>query len=155
MQAGVAQNGSQALEMVSQQRPDLILLDLMMPEFSGAQVLAELQRDPDTSSIPVIVISAFARTEEAINQQAMTLAQRFRLPLLATNGVRYAQPHQREILDVFTCIRNHRTLDTAGRLLAKNSDRYLKLPRRWKSFFTMYPRRSPTRSSFPGGFNSR
>jgi CheY-like chemotaxis protein len=67
MQAGVAQNGSQALEMVSQQRPDLILLDLMMPEFSGAQVLAELQRDPDTSSIPVIVISAFARTEEAIN----------------------------------------------------------------------------------------
>src|SRR5207302_10092450 len=44
----------------------------------------------------------------------------------ATNGVRYALPRAREILDVFTCIRNHRTLETAGRLLAKNSDCYLK-----------------------------
>src|SRR6185369_3490811 len=50
------------------------------------------------------------------------------LPLLATNGVCYAAKQEREILDVFTCIRNHRTLETAGRLLSKNSERYVKTP---------------------------
>jgi error-prone DNA polymerase len=66
------------------------------------------------------------RDEEARNQAAVELARELRLPLLATNGVCYATPPQREILDVFTCIRNHRILDTAGRLLARNSERYLK-----------------------------
>src|SRR5206468_3688194 len=68
----------------------------------------------------------YNREQEAINQQAIALAESFQLPLVATNGVRYAVPEEREILDVFTSIRNHRTLETAGRLLAKNSDCYLK-----------------------------
>jgi error-prone DNA polymerase len=83
--------------------------------FGRENVFVELQRHYD-------------RDEEAINQQAIALAKSFRLPLLATNGVRYASPHQREILDVFTCIRNHRTLETAGRLLSINSERHLKAP---------------------------
>ncbi len=66
------------------------------------------------------------RDEEARNQAAVELARELRLPLLATNDVCYATPPQREILDVFTCIRNHCVLDTAGRLLARNSERYLK-----------------------------
>ena len=61
----------------------------------------------------------FHREEEARNQAAMEIAQKLRLPLLATNGVCYARPQQRQLLDVFTCIRNHRTLATAGRLLAR------------------------------------
>ena len=101
-------------------------LQRLIDIFGRDNVYVELQRHYD-------------RTEEAINQQAMMLAQRFRLPLLATNGVRYAQPHQREILDVFTCIRNHRTLDTAGRLLAKNSDRYLKTPAQMERLFHDVP----------------
>ncbi len=40
------------------------------------------------------------------------------LPLLATNGVCHASRAQREVTDVFTCIRNHVRLETAGRLLA-------------------------------------
>src|SRR5205814_3315361 len=89
-------------------------------------VFVELQRHYD-------------REEEAINQQAVALAKTFRLPLLATNGIRYASPRQREILDVFTCIRNHRTLETAGRLLAKNSDRHLKTPAQMVRLFHDVP----------------
>ncbi len=68
----------------------------------------------------------FNREEEARNQAAVEIARNLNLPLLATNGVCHAAKPEREILDVFTCIRNHRTLETAGRLLARNSERYLK-----------------------------
>jgi error-prone DNA polymerase len=68
----------------------------------------------------------FERDEEARNQAAAELARRFKLPLLATNGACYAAPEQREIQDVFACIRHHCTLETAGRLLARNSERHVK-----------------------------
>jgi error-prone DNA polymerase len=101
-------------------------LDRLIDIFGRTNVYVELQRHYD-------------RQEEAINQNAIALAASYRLPLLATNGVRYASPHQREILDVFTCIRNHRTLETAGRLLAKNSDRYLKTPAEMARLFRDVP----------------
>ena len=53
-----------------------------------------------------------------------------RLPLLATNGVLYADPAHRAVLDVFTCVRHHTHLDAAGRLLAPNDERHLKSARR-------------------------
>jgi error-prone DNA polymerase len=68
----------------------------------------------------------FHREEEARNQAAVAIARELHLPLLATNGVCYAQPQEREVLDVFTCIRKHVTLATAGRLLHRNSERCLK-----------------------------
>jgi error-prone DNA polymerase len=79
------------------------------------------------------------RDEEARNHAAVELAGQLRLPLLATNGVCYATPLQREILDVFTCIRNHRILDTAGRLLARNSERYLKSSEEMARLFADLP----------------
>ena len=54
---------------------------------------------------------------------------RSHLPLLATNGVNYATAYEREVLDVLTTIRHHCTLDTAGRLLAPNAERYLRSAR--------------------------
>lgn len=81
--------------------------------FGKENVYAELQRH-------------FDREEEARNQAVIDLARRNHLPLLATNGVCYATAARREISDVFTCIRNHVRLETAGRLLARNSERYLK-----------------------------
>src|SRR5215510_3181079 len=85
------------------------LIDL----FGKKNVYAELQRH-------------FDREEEARNHLVIEIARRNRLPLLATNGVCYAIPARREVADVFTCIRNHVRLETAGRLLAQNSERYLK-----------------------------
>ena len=61
----------------------------------------------------------FVRGEESVNRQLIALAEHFRLPLLATNGVQYATPRGREVLDVFTCIREHTHLDAAGKLLTK------------------------------------
>ncbi len=94
--------------------------------FGRRNVYVELQRH-------------FHRDEEARNQVAVEIARQLRLPLLATNGVCYASPPQREILDVFTCIRNHRILDTAGRLLARNSERYLKSPEEMTRLFADLP----------------
>jgi error-prone DNA polymerase len=101
-------------------------LEHLIAIFGRDNVYVELQRHYD-------------REEEAINQKAIALAETFRLPLLATNGVRYASPRQREILDVFTCIRNHRTLETAGRLLSKNSGRHLKTPAQMARLFQDVP----------------
>ena len=81
----------------------------------------------------------FVREEEAANQRAVEIARAMRLPVLATNGVRYAMPQEREILDVFTCIRNHRTLETAGRLLARNAESRVKAPREMARLFSDLP----------------
>jgi error-prone DNA polymerase len=66
------------------------------------------------------------REEECRNQSLLSLAYSRRLPVIATNGVRYVNEHDRELLDVFTSIRNGTTLDRAGRLLAENSARSLR-----------------------------
>ena len=57
------------------------------------------------------------------------------MPLLATNGVRYANAYDREILDLFTAVRNHTELDRAGRLLALNSQRHLRPAREMATLF--------------------
>jgi error-prone DNA polymerase len=81
----------------------------------------------------------FFREEEGRNQAALEIARRLHLPLLATNGVCYALPLQREALDVFTCIRHYRTLAGAGRLLARNSERHLKSPAEMTHLFSDLP----------------
>ncbi len=101
-------------------------LQRLIDIFGHANVYVELQRHYD-------------REEEAINQQAIALAESHGLPLLATNGSRHVSPQQREILDVFTCIRNHRTLETIGRLLSKNSERHLKMPAQMLQLFHDIP----------------
>ncbi len=94
--------------------------------FGRENVYVELQRH-------------FHREEEARNQAAVAIARELRLPLLATNGVCYAQPQEREVLDVFTCIRNHITLAAAGRFLHRNSERRLKPPAEMKRLFADLP----------------
>jgi error-prone DNA polymerase len=59
--------------------------------------------------------------------------------LLATNGVCYATPAEREIADVLTCLKNRRRLDTAGRLLARNSQRYVRGAEEMSALFADVP----------------
>ena len=66
--------------------------------------------------------------EELRNRVAVELARKLDLPLLATNGVCHLARADREILDAFTCIRHHRVLSTAGRLLTANCERHLEIP---------------------------
>jgi sigma-B regulation protein RsbU (phosphoserine phosphatase) len=52
-----AKNGNQALAQVDALRPDLILLDLMMPELDGLETLRRLKERPETGDIPVVVVT--------------------------------------------------------------------------------------------------
>ncbi len=81
----------------------------------------------------------FIRGEERINRELIDLARANRLSLLATNGVQYAKPYGREVLDVFTCIREHTHLDAAGKLLSQNAERHLKRDREMRELFRDLP----------------
>jgi threonine synthase len=59
-----AAGGREALKIINQERPDLIILDLMMPEMDGFSVLDALKSKPETASIPVIVATAKELTGE-------------------------------------------------------------------------------------------
>jgi error-prone DNA polymerase len=98
----------------------------LLDVFGKQNVYAELQRH-------------FSRAEEARNQAVVEIARCLQLPLLATNGVSHATAAQREVADVFTCIRNHVRLETAGRLLARNSERYLKSAKTMQQLFADLP----------------
>ena len=98
------------------------VVERLIGVFGRKNVYVELQRHCD-------------REEEARNHAALRLAHSLQLPILATNGVRYATPYDREILDLFTAIRNHTELDRAGRLLATNSRRYLRSAEKMAALF--------------------
>jgi len=56
----VARNGVEAVAAVRQNRPDLVLLDIMMPGKSGIHVFREMKRDPDLAKIPIIVVTGMS-----------------------------------------------------------------------------------------------
>ena len=99
---------------------------LLIDAFGPENVFVELQRH-------------FIRGEERINRELIDLARAHRLPLVATNGVQYARPYGREVLDVFTCIREHTHLDTAGKLITQNAERHLKSDREMRAIFADLP----------------
>ena len=101
-------------------------VDQLTGIFGAGNVYVELQRH-------------FQREEEARNRAAIGIARSLNLPLLATNGVCYAIPQGRQLCDAFTAIRNHRTLSTAGRLLTRNAERFLKSPQEMQQLFADYP----------------
>ncbi|MGB6264113.1 MAG: error-prone DNA polymerase [Candidatus Acidiferrales bacterium] len=106
---------------------------------SGAECVRELCETFGRRNVYVELQRHYVREEEARNQAAIAIARQLGLPLLATNGVSYASPQQREVLDVFTCLRHHRTLDTAGLLLGRNSERNLKSPEEMRRLFADIP----------------
>jgi error-prone DNA polymerase len=102
--------------------PDERLLDIFGPH----HLYAELQRH-------------YHREEEAENQAIAGRAAALRIPLVATNCPAYADPQQRELLDVFTCVRHHTTLANAGRLLERNAERHVKRPEEMARLFSDIP----------------
>jgi len=71
--------------------------------------------------------------------RATTLERTFGLPILATNDVRFAEPKDKPVLDVLTCIREGTTLDRAGRLLAPNAEAWLKGEEEMCALFALHP----------------
>lgn len=96
-----ARSGAMALEAASELRPDLILLDIKMPEMDGYEVCAHLKNDPRTADIPVIFISALNQTEDIV--RAFTLGgvdyitKPFQFPeVIARVNTHLTIVHQRE-----------------------------------------------------------
>jgi len=98
----------------------------LIDAFGRENVFVELQRH-------------FVRGEEQINRQLVDLARANGLALIATNGVQYAKPYGREVLDVFTCIREYTHLDAAGKLLTQSAERHLKSDREMREIFRDLP----------------
>jgi DNA-binding response OmpR family regulator len=61
-----ANGGVQGLKAIREHKPDLVLLDLMMPEMDGWQVYQQLKADVDTENIPVIVVTAKAQNIDKV-----------------------------------------------------------------------------------------
>src|SRR5688500_14221893 len=102
------------------------LVDRIVGLFGAANTRIELQRH-------------LLRDEEADNAVLRDLASAFHVPLLATNGVRFAEPASRPLYDVLTCIRHKTTLERAGRRLTCNAERYLKSPAAMARLFADLP----------------
>jgi len=56
----VAYDGKEGLEAVAEEKPDLIVLDVMMPVMNGHEACAKLKGDPETAEIPIILLTAVA-----------------------------------------------------------------------------------------------
>jgi len=102
------------------------LVDQLVAVFGRQGLWVELQRPP-------------SRDEESNNRALIDLAAAFRVPLMATNGVRFATPADRPLFDVLTCIHHGVTLEQAGRRLAVNAERYLKPPEIMTRLFSDLP----------------
>ena len=102
------------------------LIDRLVGIFGSGNVAVELQRH-------------LLRDEEADNHALVDLASAFHLTTVATNGVRFAEPIDRPLYDVLTCIRHKTTLERAGRRLSWNAERYLKPPDAMVRLFSDMP----------------
>ncbi len=61
-----ASGGQQALDAVAEEKPDLILLDLMMPGIDGFEVIRRLREDPTTADIQIVILSALNSNEDVV-----------------------------------------------------------------------------------------
>jgi error-prone DNA polymerase len=102
------------------------LVDRLIGIFGRQQVWIELQRH-------------LGRAEAGELQSLMDLGAAFRVPLMASNGVRFADTEARPLYDVLTSIRHKTTLNKAGRLLSANAERYLKPPELMARMFADVP----------------
>lgn len=62
----VAVNGQEALDLIRSEKPDLVILDIMMPVINGFDVCTELRRHPETETLPVIMLSGLGQVQEKI-----------------------------------------------------------------------------------------
>jgi putative two-component system response regulator len=78
-----AKEGRRALELAQQERPDLVLLDVMMPGMSGFEVCAALKAQPATAAIPVIFVTALADLEDEVEGFAVGAVDYIAKPISA------------------------------------------------------------------------
>ena len=64
----IAENGQEGLDKIASFQPDIILLDIMMPKMDGLELCLRLKKDPETKSIPVVMMTAYDRDIEKLHR---------------------------------------------------------------------------------------
>jgi len=113
---------SDPLAWALQQGTAPAMIDRLRSAFPDGRVAIDIQRH-------------FLRDEEARNQAFLQMG----LPVVAANGVSHATREERPLMDVLTCVHHHTTIDEAGRLLARNSERFFKPARQMAAMFADIP----------------
>jgi len=91
----VATSGNKALESVAREKPDLILLDIMMPDMDGFQVCERLKADEATAGIPIIFLSAKTSTEDKLHGFKLGAADYITKPFEVAEVLARARTHLR------------------------------------------------------------
>ncbi len=118
-------------------------------EEAGHETLEKLVRVFGRNNVYVELQRHREREEEWRNQAAIRIARSLKLPLLATNGVRYATAYDREILDLFTAVRHHTELDRAGVFSPSTVNGISDQRMKWQGSSGMSRELSPTRLISP------
>ena len=69
----IAINGEDGVKLAGGVKPDLILLDVVMPEMDGTDVASQIRNDTDIKDIPIVFLTAMVREEEADSQASLTM----------------------------------------------------------------------------------
>jgi error-prone DNA polymerase len=101
-------------------------LDRLTTIYGHNNVFVELQRHLE-------------REEEVRNSELLNIASQMGLPIIATNGVRFAKQVDRDLLDVFTAIRHHTSVQNTGRLLSRNNLCHMRSSREMSDIFQDIP----------------
>jgi DNA-binding response OmpR family regulator len=88
-----AMNGEEGINKAKQLKPDLILLDIMMPGIDGWETLTRLKRDNDTTGIPVIIFTAREHTRGHQKSSEMGAADYFRKPFEPDELIELVEKH--------------------------------------------------------------
>jgi two-component system, OmpR family, phosphate regulon response regulator PhoB len=81
-------SGRQAMEMATESRPDLVILDLMLPQMGGWELLARLKSHPELYRIPILILTAAADPEEEVRARRMGATDYIVKPVSANELVR-------------------------------------------------------------------
>lgn len=86
-------NGEEGISKARELRPDLVLLDIMMPGIDGWETLTRLKRDPDTAEIPVIIFTAREHARGHQKSAEMGAADYFRKPFEPDELIELVEKH--------------------------------------------------------------
>ena len=91
-----AGSGTRALELIPNERPDLVLMDIMMPEMDGREALRRMREQPDLARIPVVMMSAAFAADRVGYRISAFLPKPFDLDHLLSTVARILEQHQRQ-----------------------------------------------------------
>jgi len=97
-----AKDGLEGLELARKKKPDLVILDIMMPKDSGVNLYRELKTDPDLKAIPVIMVSAVAKKTFLHSQKVLDEHKGEKIP--EPEGYIEKPPEADELLDLINSI---------------------------------------------------